>query len=158
MRTGSISSLFLLSGLYGFACNAPPSPVEPRAAEHQHSERHEAHEHSERHETHEHTAAPTAAAKVAGLTRIDTGSVCMLSNRYLGDRPQVPVAVEGKTYYGCCANCAARLAERPDAREARDPITGHTVDKGSAILARDAQNRVLYFESEASLARMQRAQ
>jgi YHS domain-containing protein len=81
----------------------------------------------------------------------------MLSNRFLGERPHVPVSVEGKTYYGCCAACAARLAERPDAREARDPWTGATVDKGTAILVRDAENRVLYFESEETLARMQRS-
>jgi YHS domain-containing protein len=134
---------------YGLACNAPPAPVEehqlePPAEEHQHAE------------PHEHPAAPAPSA-AAALTRIESGSVCMLSNRYLGDRPHVPVAVEGKTYYGCCANCAARLAERPDAREARDPLTGNAVDKGSAILARDTDNRVLYFESEETLAKMQRS-
>ena len=79
----------------------------------------------------------------------------MLSNRYLGERPHVPVEVDGKTYYGCCANCAARLAQQAEAREARDAWTGHTIDKGSAIRARDTQNRVLYFENEQSFAQMQ---
>jgi hypothetical protein len=129
-----LRSFFLVSAWYGLACSAPAPQ------QHAHAE------------PHDHTAAPAGS----GLTRIDSGGVCMLSNRYLGERPDVPVSVEGKTYHGCCANCAARLAERPDAREARDPVTGHTVDKGSAILARDAENRVLYFESEDTLARMQR--
>ena len=140
MRTGSIVGVLLVLGWCGLACSAPPAPVK---APDQHEYEHE----------HDHVVAPAGA----GLTRIETGSVCMLSNRFLGDRPQVPVTVEGKTYYGCCANCAARLAERSDAREARDPVTGHAVDKGAAILARDAENRVLYFESEETLAQMQRS-
>lgn len=147
MRTSSTLRLALVWVWYGLACNAPPSPV---GASSDSLSGEEAHEHVE---PHEHAAAPASP----GLTRIDSGGVCMLSNRYLGDRPHVPVTVEGKTYYGCCANCAARLAERLDAREAVDPVTGHKVDKGSAILARDAENRVLYFESEETLARMQKA-
>jgi len=75
----------------------------------------------------------------------------MLSNRYLGERADVPIQVEGKTYRGCCANCAARLGSHPEARVAHDPVTGREVDKGSAVLARDAQNRVYYFESEETL-------
>jgi YHS domain-containing protein len=94
-------------------------------------------------------AAPPSAA----LTRIeDHSGICMLSNRYLGQRPDVPIEVEGKTYHGCCANCAARLGAMAEARMAKDPITGHAVDKATAVLARDASNRVYYFESEATFA------
>jgi hypothetical protein len=103
-----------------------------------------------------------AAAKPAGapvqhhdrtVTRIDAhGGVCMLSNRYLGERPDIPIEVEGKTYHGCCANCAARLGMMEEARVATDPVTGHPVDKARALLAHDEENRLLYFESEATFA------
>jgi YHS domain-containing protein len=101
-------------------------------------------------------AQPPAADEVSanGLARIgDRGGVCMLSNRYLGERADVPIQVEGKTYRGCCANCAARLGSIAEARIAKDPVTGHDVDKGTAVLARDANNRVYYFESEATFAK-----
>jgi YHS domain-containing protein len=137
MRSGSIVGLLWLTGSYVLACSAPPAPVEEHSDE-------QPHEHA--------TAAPGASA---GLVRIESGAVCMLSNRYLGDKPDVPVDVDGKTYHGCCANCAARLAARPETREALDPVSGHKIDKASAILARDSENRVLYFESEATLAQMQ---
>lgn len=88
----------------------------------------------------------------AALTRIDSGGVCMLSNRYLGEHADVPIQVEGKTYRGCCANCAARLGSHSEARTANDPVSGNPVDKATAVLARDANNRVYYFESEATLA------
>jgi hypothetical protein len=97
---------------------------------------------------------PTAAAPSGKLLRIeDPSTICMLSNRYLGGKPQVLAAVEGGSYYGCCAGCAARLANTPSARTAIDPVTQHEVDKASAVLARDASNRVLYFENEATFAR-----
>jgi YHS domain-containing protein len=76
----------------------------------------------------------------------------MLSNRYLGERADIPIDVAGKTYHGCCANCAARLAAHEDMRTATDPVNGHPVDKATAVLARDASNRVHYFESELTLA------
>jgi YHS domain-containing protein len=108
---------------------------------------------------HEHAPAlqPSAAPATASpteLTRIgDSGGVCMLSNRFLGEHADVPIQVEGKTYRGCCANCAARLGSHAEARTANDPVTGNPVDKATAVLARDANNRVYYFESEATLAR-----
>jgi hypothetical protein len=91
------------------------------------------------------------------LTRIEsTSHICMLSNRYFGGRPQVPIDVGANTYFGCCGGCAKRLSERPDARVARDPVTGHAVDKASAVLAYDELNRVHYFESESTFARFAR--
>jgi YHS domain-containing protein len=129
------------------ACAAPaaPSGNEPAAVEH------EEHVHAEPAVAPQPSAADSPAT--AALTRIsDHGGVCMLSNRYLGERADVPIEVEGKTYRGCCANCAARLGSQPEARTANDPVTGNPVDKATAVLARDANNRVYYFESEATLA------
>ena len=41
---------------------------------------------------------------------------------FLG-RPQIPVSVDGKTYYGCCAMCKDRLARDASARSALDPVS-----------------------------------
>ncbi|MET0384868.1 MAG: hypothetical protein ABW321_02860 [Polyangiales bacterium] len=97
-------------------------------------------------------AAPLGGSALTRITEAEHAGLCMLSNRYLGEHRDVPIEVEGKTYHGCCANCAARLGARPEARTAQDPITGKPVDKASAVLARDKENRVYYFESEATLA------
>jgi hypothetical protein len=157
-----LSRLWLAAGwIAASACAAPPpSPVPEQKApapkvvaaahvEEQHSCGSEGHSCGE--------PPPAAAAddegNANGLTRVgERGAVCMLSNRYLGERADVPIQVEGKTYRGCCANCAARLGSLAEARVAKDPFTGHTVDKGSAVLARDANNRLYYFESEATFA------
>jgi hypothetical protein len=97
-------------------------------------------------------AVPAAAGKLVRIA--DHGEVCMLSNRFFGaGKQQVPADADGKKYYGCCARCAARLAQNAGARTAIDPVTGNPVDKASAVLAHDASNQVLYFESEASFAR-----
>jgi hypothetical protein len=97
--------------------------------------------------------APEAAAPSKELTRIDDASaICMLSNRYLPGRKNVPAQVDEHTYYGCCAGCAAQLAKNEAARHAVDPVNGHAIDKANAVLARDARNAVLYFESEATFA------
>jgi YHS domain-containing protein len=88
-----------------------------------------------------------------GLVRIaDPGNICMLSNRYLGEKQHVPVEVEGKTYFGCCAGCAGKLGNTPAARVAVDPVTGRELDKASAVLARDEHGKVSYFESEETFA------
>lgn len=128
----------------GLACNAPPAPYVST----------EAHDHADPALQERKPGQPSAAAlHGAGLVRLDEHAhVCMLSNRYLGDRPHVPVEVDGKTYYGCCPSCASRLAAHPEAREAHDAWTGRPLDKASAIMARDGQNRVLYFENQASFA------
>jgi hypothetical protein len=99
------------------------------------------------------TAAESANAVLPALERVEhPGSVCMLSNRYLGARPGVPIDVAGHTYHGCCANCAARIGASAALRTAIDPISGESVDKANAVLARDASNRLYYFASESTFA------
>ena len=140
--------------LTALACAAPATPSRDDQAA---PKRHEEHLHEQAATPQPSAAAATQDAPAttpAALTRIgDTGGVCMLSNRFLGEHADVPIQVEGKTYRGCCANCAARLGSHAEARTANDPVTGHPVDKATALLARDANNRVYYFESEATLAR-----
>jgi YHS domain-containing protein len=140
--------LGLVTGLmFASGCAAAAAPSSEKSAP---LELHTEHAHGEAPQP---LAANETAEASGALTRIsDHGGVCMLSNRYLGERADVPVQVEGKTYRGCCANCAARLGSQAEARTANDPVTGKPVDKASAVLARDANNRVYYFESEATFA------
>jgi YHS domain-containing protein len=96
--------------------------------------------------------APGAeAAPVDGLTRVtDTDKVCMMNDRYMGTA-QIPVDVNGKRYYGCCAMCKERLARDRRARVALDPVSGKEVDKAAALIAKRPDGSVLYFENEANL-------
>jgi YHS domain-containing protein len=95
-------------------------------------------------------ASPASAAT---FTRIaDPSTVCMVNDRYMG-AVQIPVLVEGKTYYGCCKMCEKRLNDEPSVREALDPISKQAVDKATAVLAQDRAGAVFYFADEASLAK-----
>lgn len=85
------------------------------------------------------------------LTRVtDPSQVCMVNNTFMG-APQIPVEVDGRTYYGCCPACKDRLANDPSSRVAVDPVTREEVDKSKAVIAYDHDRKVLYFASEASL-------
>ena len=76
----------------------------------------------------------------------DRSQVCMVTDKYLG-RPQIPVVVEGSTYYGCCEMCKGRLTSEPATRWALDPLSGKSVDKAKAIIGSDRSGSILYFES-----------
>lgn len=98
------------------------------------------------------SSAATKLAEQTGITRVEPSQVCMVNNQFMG-KPQIPVGVGGKTYFGCCEMCKARLADDPSARTAVDPVTGAKVDKAEAVIGRDNSGAVLYFESEANLKR-----
>jgi len=96
--------------------------------------------------------APAAATAVASLTEVtDPSQVCMVNNQYMG-RPQIPTTVEGRTYYGCCPMCKGRLEKEASARTARDPVSGRDVDKAVAVIGKQENGDVLYFESRQTLA------
>lgn len=99
---------------------------------------------------------PSAANHVvttSQLTRVTNPSeVCMINNRFMAS-PQIPVAVDGKTYYGCCAGCKAKLESDPSARQAVDPVTKKPVDKALAVLGRTTAGEVFYFENEGTFTR-----
>jgi YHS domain-containing protein len=97
-------------------------------------------------------ASPATSHELAnGLTYVDDPSlVCMVNNTYMG-KAQIPVEVQGKTYFGCCPMCKERLANEPDTRTAVDPVTGETVDKATAVIAKDADGNVRYFANQANL-------
>jgi YHS domain-containing protein len=90
---------------------------------------------------------PPAKAKV---TRVEPSLVCMVNNQFMGTA-QIPVVVEGKTYFGCCEMCKSRLAQDPTSRAATDPVSGASVDKSVAVIGREGSGAVLYFESAKNL-------
>ena len=96
------------------------------------------------------SAAPSTppAAAPAALTRVaDPSLVCMVNDHFMG-KPQIPVAVGGKTYFGCCPMCKEKLEQQLTARTGTDPVTGEPVDKATAVIAQNADGSVLYFASE----------
>ena len=96
------------------------------------------------------SSRPATVAAVQVVT--DPSTVCMMNDQVMG-QPQIPVVVEGKTYYGCCAMCKERLTQDAAARKASDPVTGRSVDKAKAVIARRPDGSVLYFESKETLRR-----
>ena len=73
----------------------------------------------------------------------------MVHDQFMG-KPQIPVEVGGKTYFGCCAMCKEKLEQQLTARTSADPVTGEPVDKATAVIAQNADGRVLYFATEAT--------
>ena len=98
------------------------------------------------------TGEGNAAAPAAGLQRIDPQTVCMVNDRAMG-KPQIPVEVDEKTYYGCCEMCKTRLAQEEAVRYGTDPVTGERVDKAHAVIAERPDGSVVYFANEESFAR-----
>ena len=80
------------------------------------------------------------------LSQVESKYICMV-NDDVYTTEQIPVEVDGKTYYGCCMGCKAKLENDPSIRFAVDPISGASVDKSTAIIGVDLFNSVYYFES-----------
>lgn len=89
-------------------------------------------------------AGPSPTVAVPERTR-----VCMMQDTVMAV-PAIPLASNGKTYYGCCEMCKAKIAAEPERYTlARDPVSGVVVDKATATLL-SVDGRVLYFETEKS--------
>lgn len=81
----------------------------------------------------------------------DRSLMCMVNNQFMG-RPQIPIEVDGRTYYGCCEMCKGRLGSDPSSRVSTDPVSGNTVDKATAVIGRAGDGRTLYFENNQTFA------
>jgi len=81
------------------------------------------------------------------LHRVEAQYVCMVNNKMFSV-VQIPVEVEGKTYYGCCQMCEARLKQDAAIRKAVDPVSGAEVDKADAVIGAKRDGSVYYFETE----------
>ncbi len=86
------------------------------------------------------------------LERVEAKRVCMVNDTAF-PRDQIPVDVDGKTYFGCCEMCKGRLAKDASVRTATDPVSGKSVDKATAVIGAGPDGKVLYFENEQNLAR-----
>jgi YHS domain-containing protein len=96
-----------------------------------------------------------ASVEAEPLQRVATANVCMMNNTVF-PKAQIPVAVDGKTYFGCCEMCKGRLAQDPTVRQAVDPVSGKSVDKATAVIGALPDGKVLYFESEKTFAAYQK--
>jgi YHS domain-containing protein len=114
---------------------------------------------AESHAAHSMEAMPAPAAespREAGvnagrLQRVPVNLVCMVNNRAFAT-PQIPVEVEGRTYYGCCEGCKEKLKTNREARMAVDPVSGLEVDKALAIIGSLPDGQVYYFGSAETMA------
>jgi YHS domain-containing protein len=89
-----------------------------------------------------------AGGAQASLEKVEeVNEVCMVNDQFIGN-DQIEVEVNGKTYYGCCQACKNRLMTMAETRVSKDPLTGETVDKADAVIAKDAKGKVVYFASD----------
>ncbi len=84
------------------------------------------------------------------LIRVDSKYVCMINDQHF-NKEQIPVNIEGKTYYGCCEMCKTKLKTDPKSRVAVDPVSGKKVDKALSVIGVNPDGRVYYFENEMDL-------
>jgi len=91
-----------------------------------------------------------SAAMATELQRVPTEQVCMVNDQFMA-RKQIPVPVQGKIYYGCCQMCVGTLTNDASERHATDPVSGHSVDKATAVIGALPDGGVFYFENEANL-------
>jgi YHS domain-containing protein len=96
------------------------------------------------------TTTQAGAEHKATLTKVEPSLVCMI-NDTLFETKQIPVEVDGKTYYGCCSGCEAALKSDPSSRTAIDPVSGNEVNKATAIIGADEKGKTYYFENEENL-------
>ena len=60
--------------------------------------------------------------------------VCMMQDMVL-DKPGIPIQHEGKTYFGCCEMCKARIKGAPEQYTlAVDRVSGKKIDKATAFI------------------------
>jgi rhodanese-related sulfurtransferase/YHS domain-containing protein len=82
---------------------------------------------------------------------VPPSKVCMTNDRVYNS-PQIPVEINGKTYYGCCMGCVEALKKYPEKYcFATDPVSGEKVDKSKAFIY-DYNGKALYFKSKENLA------
>lgn len=98
------------------------------------------------------SVAGAAWAVTPNVTVPERSRVCMMQDTVM-TTPAIPLAHGGKTYYGCCEMCKAKIAADPARYTvAHDPVTGAEVDKATAALL-SVDGRVYYFESDATRGR-----
>ena len=116
------------------------------------------------HKSHHHGGSGSEAVQGGSGTRtsgvsiemVESKKVCMVNNRFMG-KDQIPVDVNGQTYFGCCENCKKTLAQDAGARTAHDPVTGEQVDKAAAVIGMLPGGDVYYFKNQQSFKKFKEA-
>ena len=91
-------------------------------------------------------ALAAVAEEQQKVTKVEPNKVCMINDASMA-MEQIPVAIDGKTYYGCCPMCKERLEKDEAARYAIDPVSGKKVDKAKAVIGALPGAKVVYFEN-----------
>jgi YHS domain-containing protein len=80
---------------------------------------------------------------------VPNDKVCMVNDRFMGVK-QIPIVVDGTTYYGCCQGCVEKLQKNIDnVRFGSNPLNKTKVDKASAFIVQDkSKGSVYYFASK----------
>lgn len=100
-----------------------------------------------------HAPAATASEHTGDtVVAVESKMVCMINDRSMANE-QIPVPIDGRTYFGCCSMCKERLEKSEEARYAVDPVSGKKVDKATAFIGALPGAVVLYFEHEANFDR-----
>lgn len=80
---------------------------------------------------------------------IPDSMVCMVSGE-VKNKAIKPIIVNGKTYWGCCSRCIAKLTNNiGNVQFAMDPLTKKQINKADAIIRLNPkyQKQALFFES-----------
>lgn len=86
------------------------------------------------------------------IVKVEAKNVCMgMGTNRVFAKELIPAMVNGKTYYGCCEGCQAKLLEDPASRVALDPISGIEVDKATAVIGALPSGVVHYFENDTTM-------
>lgn len=76
---------------------------------------------------------------------VPNDKVCMVNDRFMGVE-QIPIDVDGTTYYGCCQGCVDKLQKNIDnVRFGSNPINDVKVDKANAVIVQDKSNGSVYY-------------
>jgi YHS domain-containing protein len=99
---------------------------------------------------------PSNESAATALVQVETKYVCMINDQRFS-KAQIPVEVDGRTYYGCCEMCKERLRGDESSRTGTDPVSGKKVDKATAVIGAMPDGTVYYFETAENLKRFKPA-
>jgi len=91
----------------------------------------------------------SAVASQTTYEIVPNEKVCMVNDRFMGVK-QIPIDVDGTTYFGCCQGCVEKLQKNIDnVRFGSNPIDDTKVDKANAVIVQDkSKGSVFYFASK----------
>ena len=93
------------------------------------------------------TAVSIGLLCAAGANVDSPKMVCMMQDMVL-TKAGIPIEHNGKTYYGCCEMCKAKIASEPlKYTKAIDPVSGKQVDKSEAFIY-GLEGTAFYFQTK----------